>query len=80
MIGEPPEFVCGHERASIIEQVGAVVADLLCSGTGKFADSSLEETVRCELVSAVGPDSRPDEYLESIKKGVERRFPASFVL
>ena len=46
----------------------------------KFADSPQEETVRCELVSAVGPDSRPDEYLESIKKGVERRFPASFVL
>src|SRR5215472_2943238 len=27
---------------------------------GFAPDSPLEETVRCELVSAVGPDSRPD--------------------
>jgi len=33
------------------------------------ADSLLEGAVRCELVSAAGPDTAPDEYLESIKKG-----------
>ena len=37
---------------------------------GRFvADSPLEGAVRCELVSAAGPDTAPDEYLESIKKG-----------
>jgi hypothetical protein len=36
----------------------------------RFArDSLLEGAVRCELVSAAGPDTAPDEYLESIKKG-----------
>ena len=36
----------------------------------RFApDSPLEGAVRCELVSAAGPDTAPDEYLESIKKG-----------
>jgi hypothetical protein len=32
-------------------------------------DSPLEGAVRCELVSVAGPDSGPDEFLESIKKG-----------
>ena len=47
--------------------------------TGFAQDSSLEGTVRCELVSAGGPTPpikgqfhrRSDEFLESIKKGVE---------
>ena len=44
------------------------------SGTDGLYDSPLEGTVRCELVSAAGPDSGPDEYLESIKKGASDPF------
>jgi hypothetical protein len=55
----------------------------------KFADSSLEGAVRCELVSAAGPTPpikgsfirRSDEFLESIKKGLEtQRSPTIFLV
>ena len=35
------------------------------------ADSTLEGGVRCELVSKVSFIRRSDEFLESIKKGIE---------
>jgi hypothetical protein len=52
----------------------------------RFAqDSPLEGGVRCELVSKVSFIRRSDEFLESIKKGIETsnpfseaKFPASW--
>jgi hypothetical protein len=42
----------------------------------KFADSLLEGGVRCELVSKVSFIRRSDEFLESIKKGIETSNPS----
>jgi hypothetical protein len=44
---------------------------------GRFApDSLLEGGVRCELVSKVSFIRRSDEFLESIKKGIETSNPS----
>jgi hypothetical protein len=44
----------------------------------RFAqDSPLEGGVRCELVSKVSFIRRSDEFLESIKKGIETVEPVS---